>query len=249
MTVDQLNKEMNTEISSLSEGEFGEVIIEEKQMWDVPTPDTFLNPQPDVMDELPPDIINTGCGYRFLLGIYISMNSPGQVILFGENLKLFYWSLIRYIIIPHTPYLSKFDMLAAWQVVLMKTREHERFHHYSDVMRMIFNTCLDSNIEEALAVASSRFTIQGERAKWQSQIGRMSGPVYNLLMQHAFEYTSAGYRDWKSYSDEIMFKPALIKYMNPGSYLKLQGNRVDMETLIFRMVNQVGDSGFVERVL
>ena len=88
---------------------------------------------------------------------------------------------------------------------------------------------------------------QEKRGVWQSTIGRMNGQVYSLLMQRAFAYRSSGYRDWVLYADEVRFKPALLDYIAPKNYARLQGNAVDMERVLFGMIGQM-DKGYVERV-
>ena len=129
----------------------------------------------------------------------------------------------------------------------MKTHEHELFHYNINVLQEMFGGSYTPAIEEALAVAWARTKIQGERAKWNSQIGRMNGLFYSLLMQRAFAYRSPGYRDWVLYADEVRFKPALLNYIAPKNSARLQGNGVDMERLLYGMIGLM-DKGYVERV-
>ena len=49
------------------------------------------------------------------------------------------------------------------------------------------------------------------------------------------------------YADEVRFKPALLDYIAPKNYTRLQGNGVDMERLLYGMIGQM-DKGYVERV-
>jgi len=181
-----------------------------------------------------------------LLGMYIPMQSPGQVILFGKNLRSFYWSLVR-AIRHRVPYMIKLDLNAAWAMVVMKTHEHELFHYNINVLQEMFGGSYTPQIEEALAVAWARMKIQEKRDVWQSSIGRMNCLFCSLLMQRAFAYRSAGYRDWVLYADEVCFKPALLDYIAPKNYASLQGNGVDMERLLYGMIGQM-DKGYVERV-
>lgn len=242
---------MANEINRLSEGEMGEVILADELFAGIPELDCFFDPPDDVMGNAPEnpdedwgnDIRST---YPFLLGMYIPMRSPGQVILFGRNLRWFYWALVREIS-HRVPYMTTLDLNASWIVVLMKTREHELFHYNINVLQEMFGGSYSPSIEEALAVAWARFKIQEERAKWQSQIGRMNGLCYSLLMQLAFNYRSAGYRDWVLYADEVRFKPALLDYIKPNNYSRLETNGVDMERLLYGMIGQM-EKGYVERV-
>lgn len=250
-SIEQLNKEMANEINRLPEGELVEVIFDDEVFRDVPDLDDFLAPPPDVMVNAPqnPDdawLSDVHRTYPFLLGMYIPMQSPGQVVLFGKNLKWFYWSLVR-AIRPSVPYMTKLDLNAAWTLVRMSTYEHELFHYNINVLQEIFEGSYTPSIEEALAVAWERFKIQDERAKWQSQIGRMNGLFCSLLMQRAFAYRSPGYRDWVLYADEVRFKPALLGYIKPNNYSQLETNGVDMERLLYGMIGQM-EKGYVERV-
>lgn len=252
MTIDQLNKEIAAEINRLPEGELGEVILDNELFVDIPEFDVFLEPPNDVMTNAPenPDdywVNDIRITYPRILGLYIPMHSPGQVILFWQNLRSFYWSLIR-AIRHRVPYMTKQDLNASWMLVLMKTHEHELFHYNINVLQEIFGGAYTPKIEEALAVAWARMKIQGERAKWNTQIGRMNGLFYSLLMQRAFAYRSAGYRDWVLYADDVRFKPVLLDYIAPKNYGRLQGNGVDMERLVFGMLGQM-DKGYVERLL
>ena len=253
MTIDQLTKEMGNQITGLSEGEFGEVNFDGGEPEQLPHPEEFTDPAPDIIGDVPEraddDWWNDFKNHHpLILGLYIPMRSPGQVVLFGNNLRLYYWSLIHHVVRPEVPYLTKLDLNSAWKLVLMKTQEHELFHHYSDVLRSIFATGLNSDIEEALAVAWARLRIQEERSKWQSLIGRMNGQVYSLLMRQAFAYRARGYRDWTFFADDVRFKPALLSYLNPNNHARLHASGVDMERLLYGVLGQVGPGGYIEKV-
>lgn len=254
MTIDQLNKEIAAEINALQEGELGEVILDDEFFGNAPEPDAFLEPAPDVIIDIPDDADDDWWeGYRhqhpFLLGMYIPMKNPGpgQVILFGNNLKWFFKSLLKSMY-HRVPYLTKQDIHAAWALVQMKTHSHEMFHYYCDVLHCLFGGGYTYIIEEALAVAWARQTIQGQRNNRNTQMGRMNGLFYNLLMNRAFAYRSPGYKDWVLYADDIRFKPELVKYLSPGDFKKLQGNGVDVEHLVYSMLGQCS-GGFVQRIL
>ena len=252
MTIDQLNKEMANQINRLPEGEMGEVILDDSLFHEIPEVDAFLEPPEDVMIDAPGTLDDEGINYilkrrPLLLGVYIPMSSPGQVVLFGKNLDRFYWSLVN--AIRHkVPYMTKLDLHAAWSVVLMKTHEHELFHYNINVLQEMFGGSYTPTIEEALAVAWARMKIQEKRGVWQSSIGRMNGLFYSLLMRKAFDYRSPGYRDWGLYADEVRFKPALLDYIKPNNYARLQGNGVDMERLLYGMIGQM-EKGYLELVL
>jgi hypothetical protein len=251
MTIEQLNKEMTNEINRLPEGEISEVIFDEEFFSELPDFEIFLEPPDDVMVNAPKhpdddwfnDIRNT---YPSILGMYIPMRSPGQVILFGRNLHNFYWSLVR-TIRHRVPYMTRLDLHAAWTLALMKTHEHELFHYNINVLQEMFGGSYTPKIEEALAVAWARMKIQEKRGVWQSSIGRMNGLLYSLLVQRVFAYRSAGYRDWVQYADEVRFKPALLDYIAPRNYARLQDNGVDMERLLYGMIGQM-EKGYVEQV-
>ena len=263
MTIEQLNKEMANEINRLPVGEMGEVLFDDEVFANIHELDAFMEPPPDVMGNAPenPDedwLNEIKQTYPLLLGMYIPMRSPGQVILFGQNLRWFYWSLVR-AIRTSVPYMTQLDLNAAWVLVRMKTHEHELFHYNINVLQSLFGHIninkatvaggigLGTAFEEAFAVAWARIKIQEERGKWQSQIGRMNGHFYSLLMQRAFNYRSPGYRDWIHYADEVRLKPALLSYIAQNNYANLQANGVDMERLLYGMIGQM-DKGYVERV-
>lgn len=251
MTIEQLNKEVNSEINKLPEDESGRVILDDDFFGDVPPPGVFLEPPPDVIGNAPEDPnddwwVEWRGRHPFLLGMYIPMNSPGQVVLFGNNLRRFYKSLLREIT-PTIPYLTKLDLNAAWSLVVMKTHTHEFFHYYCDVLHGLFGGSYTYMIEEALAVAWARNCIHGQRSTWNTQIGRMNGQLYSSLMKRAFFYNTPGYDDWVHYADDIRFRPALVDYIAPGDLLKLRGNGVDVEHLVCNMLGQCR-GGVVERV-
>lgn len=181
-SIDRLNREMANEINRLPEGEMGEVILDDELFAGIPELDKFLDPPDDVMQNAPEspdedwtnDILTTRL---FLLGMYIPMRSPGQVTLFGRNLRWFYWALVR-VIRHQVPYMTKLDLQAAWSLVLMKTHEHEK----------LFGGSHTPIIEKALAVVWSRMKIQEKRGVWQRSIRWMNELFCSQLMQRAFNY-------------------------------------------------------------
>lgn len=245
--MEMIIKDISREIDALEEDELGGVILDES-LPDVPPPDDFLDPEPDVyVEDIDDANIERLSQETIVLGIYIAMHSPGRIVLFSRNIRWFYWSLVK-TVKSRVPYMTKLDLHGALQLVTMHTYQHELFHYYVNILREIFSSRFDPLLEEALAVAWARHSIQGQRATWNTQIGRMNGLFYSLLMKQAFAFRSPGYRDWILYADDNRFKPALVDYMAPGNFRKLQGNGVDMEHLIYGMLGQCR-GGLVERVL
>ena len=240
----QLNNEVRREIDRLSEGEMGEVLFDERMFCELPDWELYQEPPPDVIPkpEDEEEMQRLRVRYPFLLGMYIPMSSPGQVILFGRNLRAFFWSLVRSIN-SRVPFMTKGDLHEAWEIVMMKTHEHELFHYNINVLQELFGGTYVPEIEEALAVAWARHKITGGR--WHRR--GMNGQFHSLLMERAFAYNSPGYRDWVLYADEARFKPALLEYISPNNYAGLQANGVDMQQVIFEMIGRM-DRGYVERV-
>ena len=53
MTIDQLTKEMGNQITGLSEGEFGEVNFDGGEPEQLPHPEEFTDPAPDIIGDVP----------------------------------------------------------------------------------------------------------------------------------------------------------------------------------------------------
>jgi len=253
---DEAIKKIKGRIDRLPTGPFGEAILD--QIPDVPPLGAFLEQDPDVYEELSEEdiirIINAkkqseqnnksecssssfpGCSPLnlppFLLGLYRPMRSPGTVLLFGDNLDLFFCSLIREIS-KTVVFITPSDLAAASEIVVNKTYYHELFHYDCDVFRHLFGCGRDTLKEEALAVARARFLIEQERGKWATKIGRMNGVVYGKLMELAFDYRSAGYRDWRLYASEQAFRSGLLKMCGSAMTNKLESNGVAVDGLLF----------------
>jgi len=228
------------EIESLPEGQLDATVLE-SLLLDVPTIEDFLEPPPDVGN--PDELLALK---KSLLGVYYPMRSPGRVILYSLNIRNFFWRIIQRI--QHTiQNISKSDLIAGARLVTIKTYYHEIFHFHCDVFRMLFGSRYDRLIEEALAVAYARMMIKGERRKWSQPIGSMDGIVYKHVMNEAFKYSSAGYKDWPNYEDNGNFKLGLLNYIQPGDYQTLQSNNVTVEDLLFNLLGKV--QGFVEKAL
>ena len=206
--------------------------------------DEFMEPEPDVLDDdTPIEILATR---RSLLGCYYGMRSPGKVVLFTGNLKRFFDSLMLEVL-KVTPYITKNDLTAAARLVAFKTWQHELFHFDCNVLRIMFGTQQDRMKEEALAVAWSRWKIAEERKVWNSQIGKMSGVVYGVLMDRAYRYRSPGYCEWPMYADEVRFKDGLLDYFKPPQFNFLVHSGVQVQDLLFSLLGKGKDGqGFSE---
>jgi hypothetical protein len=246
--VDDVVNEISRDIQSLEEGEFGEVFIDGRLL-DGPAPEEYLMPETDVLFQKPyhDDHLIDLAREKRLLGVYVRMRSPGSILLFKDNLRDFFWGLIG-LILPRAAMMTRFDLAASARLVALKTYYHELFHFDCDVMGMLFDNSFDHLIEEALAVARARARISADRSIWQSQIGRMNGVVYHLIMDEAFKYTSPGYRDWPRYADEARFKVGLLNYLNPCKCRDLQSNGVVVEDILFAMLGNL-KGGFLERAV
>lgn len=234
---------MLANLKHLPEGEFGELIDLEQHLEPMDLGE-FMESDPDTIDDdTPPEMLKTR---RTLLGCYYRMRSPGKVVLFTGNLKRFFDGLMLEVL-KVTPYVTKGDLTAAARLVAFKTWQHELFHFDCNVLREMFGTQQDKMKEEALAVAWSRYKIIEERKAWQSQIGRMSGVVYGVLMDRAYRYRSAGYRDWPNFADETRFKAGLLDYIKPNQHQFLAQSGVPVQELLFSLLGKGKDGqGFVE---
>jgi len=135
--VDEVLNSIFQEIDPIKEGEIGEAILQ-GMLLNVPEIDTLLKPEPDVIDsDKIPRLENMS-----VLGAYVPMSSPGQVILEIRNIRNFFWSLIRQII-PIIRYITKSDLKAGSRFVTMKTYHHEIFHFHCDVFRVLFGSNYD----------------------------------------------------------------------------------------------------------
>ncbi len=256
-------KKIKAKIDRLPTGPFGEAMLDE--IPDAPPLGAFLEQDPDVYEELSEEdiirIINArkhrdqnksasgncssgspgGCNLNlppFLLGLYKPMRSPGTVLLFGDNLELFFWSLIREISrtldsITHS------DLSAVNEIVVNKTYYHELFHYDCDVFRHLFGGKRDPLKEEALAVARSRWLIEQDRGNRNTTSGRMNGVVYGKLMDLAFKYQSAGYNKWHLYASEQAFRSGLLDLYNSQMTSRLESNEVAVDSLIFSLLGKM----------
>lgn len=85
---------------------------------------------------------------------------------------------------------------------------------------------------------------------WNTKIKRMNQALYHGLIENAYDYRSAGYRDWIRYADSARFTPALLWYLDWGANpSRLVSNGVsNLPDLFMRMVGDIA-SGCVEEVV
>lgn len=234
---------MLSNLKHLPEGEYGE-LYDLEQYLEPMTVDEFMEPEPDTVDDdEPPEMLATR---KSLLGCYYGMRSPGKVVLFTGNLKSFFDSLMLEVL-KVTPYITRSDLATAAKLVAYKTWHHELFHFDCNVLAIMFGTRKDRLKEEALAVAWSRHKIAEERKNGQTQIGKMSGVVYGVLMDRAYRYRSAGYCDWPNYADDATFKAGLLDYIKPSQLGLLMHAGVPVQEMIYSMLGKGKDGqGFAE---
>lgn len=238
------------EIAPLQADEFDQVRLDPRT-FDAPPLDDFLNPDPDAIDEDDPEAHAPTAPPTtvLILGRYYPMSSPGTIVLYQHNLKLFYRSLIREVL-KTVPSLSKSDLEAALRLVVLKTYYHEGFHFDCNLLRKLFGSQNDRLSEEALAVAWSRMRIARDRDQWNTSIGRMNALVYNLIVRLAYRYRSPGYSDWPHYSDEVRFKAGLRDYINPPNAVFLEASGVPVCDVLFEMLGKRKDNeGYIERAV
>lgn len=238
---DVLAKEIKQEIDILQEGEFGEVLPE--QIVPAVPIEEYLDPEPDVLE---------GGGYGSLesgkiLGCYVPMSSPGTVCLSRRNIRGFFWSLVNEVQ-GRIRYITKGDLMAGLQLVILKTYNHELFHFYCDVLRNSFGGSHNALSEEALAVAWARMKLIQESQRMQTQLGRMNAAVFKLMMLNAFRYASPGYRDWPLYSDDASFKSGIISYLPPRNHITLMNNGVDLGGMMYGLLGSIS-GGYVEKII
>lgn len=244
-----LTTEIASEINALGTGCYGEVMFEGTLLSDIPEADYFMNPIPDVTKTVGTDrteIESVLAERPSLLGIYIPMRSPGQIILIRRNLRGFYWSLVKSLWAGGLRYITPSDLHGALQLVIGKTYQHELFHYRCDVLRQVFGGQYDALLEEALAVAWSRLWILDQDRR--TSIGKMNRVFFYRLIEMAYAYKSPGYRDWANYANIVSFKIAMLNYVAPANYQQLQANGVEVEEIVFQLLDTIS-GGYVEKVV
>lgn len=235
---------IKAEIRELPFDDFGSIptglIADHVTGWNrLPATEEMLHLPPDTGEDVPTER---------LLGSYAPMRSPGRISLYTENLKTFFWSVVREIG-SQSPGLGFTcpDLERLAQLVVDKTYQHERFHYACDVLRHLFQGAFDSKVEEALAVAYARQQINAVRANGNTYLGRMNSLIYHRAMKIAFAYSSPGYRDWRLYADPASFRAGLLDYIAPPSSILLQGSGVPLAEMLQDLLRY--DGGFEEQAL
>lgn len=150
------------------------------------------------------------------LGSYHSISSPGKITLNISALQVFFFSVLREIIIHKKHKINEDDFWFVALLTVYKTYFHELFHHFSDVYgsNRQGKTATppasrrdqlhwDYEVEETLAVASSR------------HITGLFGNGSVLCSEFfviSYEYTSRGYKDWKNYPSYSEFRKGIVDY-------------------------------------
>jgi len=206
--------------------------LDPERMHAVSDPEEYLRPEPDVVLEATGGLL---CHQRLLLGYYEPMGETGKIVLCAGNLKDFFWGLMKKGFNDGLRF-RKSDFNAAASLVAYKTYYHELFHYDADVIKSLFGSQYDCDKEEALAVAHSYRSLSAARKSYQQS---MNPELFSHLMDHAFRYTSPGYRDWRNVNDDQAFKRALLRYINPANSNRLANNGVPMEDLLYGMLGSV----------
>ncbi len=226
---------------------------------EIPPMCAFMRPPPDVDrgDECAHD--HCRCEHdasRILLGSY----QAGLLTLYGNNLTSFFWRLVLDIdtALPNWNWRQEdFKILAEW--VANQTYYHERFHHSMDGLRLMFDVQpFDNLIEEALAVAYSRYSIRQDACNKRLDLN-VSGkrvlkrevPAERVLgeefLRLAYCYTSPGYRDWRQYANLAALQTGVCDYLGLKNRTKLKSFRVPVEQMVFNLLQVEGY--FEEQVL
>lgn len=166
--------------------------------------------------EQPPDTAPEGkIEARYLLGAYFPMQSPGKIVLYQNNLRTFFWGIVRHIVMQNPSIrISKNDLIYTSHMIVQKTYIHEQFHYCCNVFRELFGSQFNSETEEALAVAHSRQLIDHYRHDGRTCTSKIQNPFFELVINIAFAHTSRGYRDWHLYKGS-RFKDGLKDYIWP----------------------------------
>mgnify|MGYP001766959031 CR=1 FL=1 len=207
----------------------------------VPPFNVYMDPDPDVLEKEHPRQ-----GGKPLLGVYYPMRSPGKIVLFRNNLHAFFWSLFS-IAFHQGVSITKKDMRAGLWLVILQTYSHEKFHYYCDVLHKLFGGEYVALKDEAFAVAWSRLRILRDRKDKRTSISNMDSKIFELIIDHAYRFTSPGYRDWVKYKDEGLFKKGFGCYINPPNYDFLQQSNVLIDDLLLGMMEKI-NPGFDEAI-
>lgn len=205
----------------------------------------FLNQPEDVVLE---PIFDS----KVLLGSYIPIQSPGVIILYHNNLKMFFWNVVLEILRQNSNiWIFKNDLKYVAEAIVSKVWWHEQFHFCCDVLRFLFGGKFYSLTEEALAVAYSRQQMLKRRYDQRSNISRIHPLFFQLVFEKIYTYNSVGYSDWYLYSDPESFRRGIVKYlMKNQDPLANQG--IDLNILAEDMINSLHRKeklGYTEKVI
>ncbi|GEM_PF-3133186 len=236
------------EIQRIFPNKSNESIIEDNSFYNMnigneESLDYFLEQPPDTDPEA---VIES----RNLLGLYIPMKqNPGTIVLYQGNLSKFFWIIVQDITrMNQSIRLSKNDLIYTAYMIVLKTYFHEQFHYCCNVFREMFGSKFDSNTEEALAVAYSRWQIDKQREDKRTCISKIQNHFLIQVIEKAFSYSSPGYRDWHLYNG-LMFGPGLKNYIFPN-VTPIETNGIDLSSLLSGMIRTILDNkgGPIEKV-
>ncbi len=176
-----------------------------------------------------------------LLGSYRPMHSPGRITLHQDALMAFFWHVVGRMLRDGFSFWPD-DIKKLVSLTVNKTYSHERFHLFCDIQSQLvpeFAQRKDREKEEALAVAFSRLSVERERAKWQSQVGRIAHTHYSRFLELVFDFRSPGYRDWKQFSSEQLFNDGLVDYVDPPHAKRLAADGVPIADFLSAQLDRV----------
>lgn len=113
------------------------------------------------------------------------------------------------------------------------------FHHYADFVRIFTDhrSQYDYEIEEALAVACSRYFLNEELK---------STKLNKDFLDSAYQYRSRGYCDWVKYELEYELKEKVIQYSGYPSVLTVPDNKVNIFQVSWDYLTSIFDHPHVE---
>jgi hypothetical protein len=213
-----------------------------KEFYEPLDPSEYLKPEPDVDLE---GQMHGNISKPIWLGSYTPMRSPGKVILYAYNLQRFFGGLMNKAFRDGLR-LKKIDYEKGADLIAYKTYYHELFHYYADVLKTLFSSRYDSDKEEALAVAYAYRELSSFEKAYKEN---MAPAIFDYLMDHAFRYTSDGYRDWQLYKSDDKFKSGLLSYISPATTPLLERNGVPVDKLIYSVLKAARHPRAVEETI
>ncbi|TLM69257.1 MAG: hypothetical protein FDZ69_00355 [Deltaproteobacteria bacterium] len=235
--IDELVTDMLSSCDNLGSDPNGVVVLDPERI-EADAPWSFLERAGDFDDSEPPPEQATR-----LLGHYRSMRSPGEIFLYTNNLKNFFWGLVKHHWYPSGESIRKCDLIAGARLIALSTYYHERFHHFCDVMKVLRSDhSSNRNREEALAVAFEVRTIRDLRRQWSGSIGsrNLSHRLYEILMVESNRHTSPGYCEWEKYKEKKDFWTALVQYVPPPNHDFLHRSGVSVRGIMHGVLHSSG---------